>query len=234
MVRTNRLVKVFSLLVTAGAMLVGCNTMQYGSTDKPTTPETKPAVASGGMSSTPSTPATPTPVATRPAVAAPTPPVQASAKKIIRVKAGADAPYTDKAGNVWAADSGFDGGDTITRDASLAITGPDGKPSTDPDMFHSERYSMNSYTFTVPNGKYKVNLYFAETYEGIGAIGDRVFSFNVGGKDYKDFDIWKEAGGPDKVKIVSTDVDVSNGKIVITFTPGQQNPCVNAIEIIPS
>src|SRR5205085_12196264 len=148
------------------------------------------------------TPATP---AAKPVTATGTP--TPAAAKIIRVKAGIDAPYTDKAGNVWAADTGNDGGETVSRDASLQVTG-----TNDPEMYRTERYSMAGYTFNVPNGKYKVNLYFAETYDGITAVGERIFSFSVQGKEHKDFDIWKEAGGFAKVKVVSEDVTVTNGK----------------------
>ncbi len=46
----------------------------------------------------------------------------------------------------------------------------------------------------VPNGKYIANLHFAETYEGITGEGQRVFSYNVQGHEFKDFDVWKKAG----------------------------------------
>jgi len=45
------------------------------------------------------------------------------------------------------------------------------------------------------NGKYTVNLHFAETYEEITAPGLRVFSFNVAGQEFKDVDLFIQAGG---------------------------------------
>ena len=47
---------------------------------------------------------------------------------------------------------------------------------------------MTAFSCKVPNGKYLAKLYFAETYEGITAAGQRVFSFDVQGKAFKDFD----------------------------------------------
>jgi hypothetical protein len=214
MVPIRNLVMSLGLFVAASAMLVGCEKIHWSDKDKG--PETQPKVTSPA----------PAP-ANKPVTAAPAP--TPAAVKAIRVKAGVDAPYTDKAGNVWAADTGFDGGETVSRDASLAVTG-----TNDPEMYRTERYSMAGYTFNVPNGKYKVNLYFAETYDGITGPGERIFSFSVQGKEHKDFDIWKEAGGFAKVKVVSEDVTVTNGKIEIKFTANVQNPCVDAIEIIPS
>jgi hypothetical protein len=103
----------------------------------------------------------------------------------------------------------------------------------DPELYRSERYSMDSYSFEVPNGKYTVNLYFAETYEGVYGKGDRVFSFDVNGKEYKDFDIFEKAGGVQKAYVESVNVDVTDGKITIAFTPKVQNAMVNAIEVMP-
>ena len=38
-------------------------------------------------------------------------------------------------------------------------------------------------------------FYFAETYDGITGPGERVFSFNIQGHEFKDFDVWVKAGG---------------------------------------
>ena len=54
---------------------------------------------------------------------------------------------------------------------------------------------MDAFSCKIPNGKYIANLYFAETYDGITGPGERVFSFNVQGHEFKDFDVWVKAGG---------------------------------------
>ena len=151
----------------------------------------------------------------------------ASPGKIIRIKAGKSEPVKDADGNVWLADQGFEGGETIERpDIQIANT-------KSPDLYRAERYSMDSFSWPVPNGKYLVKLHFAETFDGITGPGERVFSFNVQGKEFKDFDVWAKAGGALKAYVETVPVEVTEGKIKITFTPKVENPQINAIEIIP-
>ena len=101
-----------------------------------------------------------------------------------RIKAGRNTPYMDGQGRMWQADAGFSGGDVSERDAGTKIVG-----SRDPEMFLTEHYGMDYFACRIPNGNYTVNLYFAETYDGINGPGDRVFSFNVQGHEFKDFDV---------------------------------------------
>ena len=164
-------------------------------------------------------------------------PVAAPAPKIaFRINCGATEPYTDKAGNLWVADQdwgegktwGADGGMTFDR-GSLAMTGTDA-----PRVYELERYSMYSYKFTVPNGKYTVRLHFAETYEGIMGAGERVFSVSIGGQEVlTDLDVYKEAGGSLKPLVKEfKGVSVADSQLVIGFTAGMQNPEINGIEIM--
>jgi len=167
--------------------------------------------------------------AVAPATAAETAP--ASVPKVIRIDAGSDTNYVDSEGNVWLADQGFADGEVITRDDDMTIAN-----TKDPALYRTEHYDMTSFSENVPNGKYKVILHFAETYEGITGPGDRVFTFNVGGQhEFKDFDIWAKAGGPQKAYDVTVDdVEVTDGKLTITFTANVQSPAIDAIEIIPA
>jgi enterochelin esterase-like enzyme len=151
----------------------------------------------------------------------------ATAAKITRIKAGKSEPVKDAEGNVWLADQGFEGGQTIARpDIQIANT-------KSPDLYRAERYSMNSFSWPVPNGKYMVKLHFAETFDGITGPGERVFSFNVQGREFKDFDVWVKAGGPLRAYVETVPVEVIDGKIKITFTPKVENPQICAVEIIP-
>jgi hypothetical protein len=169
------------------------------------------------------------PMAVAPPVPAPAPAaaVVPAAGTTIRIKAGATAEFTDSRGNVWQADQGFNGGDTIER-PDLSITN-----TTEPAIYRSEHYSMDSFSTPLANGKYVVKLHFCETYEGITGPGQRVFSFNVQGHEFKDFDVWVKAGGPFTAYIESVPVEITDGKLLITFTPSVENPQINGIEIIP-
>ena len=149
--------------------------------------------------------------------------------RVVRIKAGLSAPFTDHSGSVWLADQGFEGGDTIERDPGTVISG-----TSDPALFLSEHYGMNSFSCKLSNGKYVAKLYFAETFDGITGPGARVFSFNVQGHEFKDFDVWVKAGGPNKAYVETVPVDVTNGVFRIDFMSNIENPEINAIEIIPA
>jgi endo-1,4-beta-xylanase len=92
---------------------------------------------------------------------------------------------------------------------------------------------MTSFSLKIPNGKYVAKLHFAETFEGITGPGQRVFSYKVQGREFKDFDIWAKAGGPNRAYIETVPVEVTGGEFRIDFTSQIQNPEINAIEITP-
>jgi hypothetical protein len=161
----------------------------------------------------------------QPAVAAAVAPVKSST---IRIKAGASAPFKDSGGNVWLADQGFDGGDVVER-PELAIAN-----TKDQALYQSEHYSMAGFSCKVPNGKYTAKLHFCETFEGITGAGERVFSFNVQGHEFKDFDVFVKAGGAARAYVETVPVEVTNGVFKIDFVSNVENPQINAIEIIPA
>jgi hypothetical protein len=146
----------------------------------------------------------------------------------IRIKAGAGDAFKDADGNQWIPEQGFTEGDTAERpDVEIANT-------KTPQIYRSEHYSMTSFSLPVPNGKYIVKLHFCETYDGIEGPGQRVFSFNVEGHQFNDFDVWVKAGGPLRAYIETVPVEVADGKLDITFTPKVENPQINGIEILPA
>jgi len=144
-----------------------------------------------------------------------------------RINAGADKPITDALGNAWLADSGFVGGSTVDR-GNIKI-----ENTKIPEIYRTEHWGMTAFAYKVPNGKYAVKLHFAETYEGVTAAGQRLFTLSVEGKEIKDLDVFKEAGGANKAFVKPVDVAVNDGELNITFKEGEQNPEINGIEIIP-
>jgi len=146
----------------------------------------------------------------------------------IRIDAGATALYTDSNGNVWLPDQGFVDGDVVDRGNDVQIAN-----TQDQAIYRTERYGMSSFSYKLPNGKYVVKLHFAETYEDITGVGQRVFSFNVAGHEFKDFDVWAKAGGARRAYVETVNVDITDGKLDITFTTNIQSPQINGIEIIP-
>jgi hypothetical protein len=151
----------------------------------------------------------------------------AGAFKPIRINFGAFEPYTDPRGNVWVPDTGIEDGNTIER-GDIPIANTDMAP-----IYRTEHYSMTRFTHAVPNGNYTVKLHFAETFDGITDKGQRVFSVKVQDKELKDLDIFAEVGFC-KALVKTFDVSVSNGKLIIIFTPNIENPEINGIEILPA
>jgi hypothetical protein len=192
-------------------------------------------MSSPAVAATAPTAAVPAPAATAPASAAPAAPAVAvpaasvTARLPIRIKAGATAPYTDSSGNVWLPDQGFVDGDVVDRDNEVQIAN-----TQDQAIYRTERYGMSSFSYKLPNGKYIVKLHFAETYDDISGVGQRVFSFNVAGHEFKDFDVWAKAGGAKRAYVETVNVDITDGKLDITFTTNIQSPEINGIEIIPA
>jgi hypothetical protein len=202
-----------SIAILAALLFAGC---QSGSE------------SSGGMTA----PATATPASTTPAAppAAPSPAVASVPVTVqaVHIKAGPGDSFKDAEGNVWIPEQGFVGGDTTER-PDLLITN-----TTTPVIYLSERYNMSSFSYPLPNGKYIVKLHFCETYEGITGPGQRVFSFNVQGQEFKDFDIWVESGGFLRALVKTVNVEVTGGKLDIMFTPQVEYPQINGIEIYPA
>jgi len=227
---TNRLTASLSGCLAAALALglfAGCKTETSSSQTAPAAPVATAAPAAPTAPAAPAAPATPAAptVATAPA----TPSVPAPVAPPVRIKAGLTTQFTDSEGNVWLPDQGFADGDTTDRSTDLQIAN-----TKDPALYRCERYSMTSFSYPVPNGKYIVKLHFAETYDGISGPGDRVFSFNVQGQEFKDFDVWVKAGGPNRAYIETVPVEITDGKLSITFTPKVENPEINGIEILPA
>jgi hypothetical protein len=204
-------------------LLVGCQSDNDQSGVKITVATPTPAVTAPAPAvAAPVAPAAPA----APAVVAPAAPMAAGLP--IRIDAGATALYTDSNGNVWLPDQGFVDGDVVDRGNDVQIAN-----TQDQAIYRTERYGMSSFSYKLPNGKYVVKLHFAETYEDITGVGQRVFSFNVAGHEFKDFDVWAKAGGARRAYVETVNVDITDGKLDITFTTNIQSPQINGIEIIP-
>jgi hypothetical protein len=214
--------------IAAAAVLLaaGCKSDKPDETMKDSTPAA--ASTTSTSAATPATPATPAPVAAPATPATPAPAATPATLPLpIRIKAGSSSPVTNFEGEVFLPEQGFVEGDTVERpDVQIANT-------QSPQLYRSEHYLMKSFSCPVPNGKYTVKLHFAETFEGISGPGDRVFSFNVEGKEFKDFDVWVKAGGFLKAYIETVEVEVTDGKVDIEFTAKVENPQICAIEILP-
>jgi len=147
---------------------------------------------------------------------------------VYRINAG-DGNYTDSWGQEWQADQGFNTGSTFTTTTPIAGT-------SDPALFQSERWDPGGapelqYSLPVPNGLYRVNLYFAEIYSGTQSVGARVFDVVMENTlVFDNLDIFAEVGG-NTALIKTVDVEVTDGVLEIQFLHEVENPKVTAIEV---
>ncbi|TDX01375.1 glycosyl hydrolase family 95 catalytic domain-containing protein [Dinghuibacter silviterrae] len=152
-----------------------------------------------------------------------------------RVHCGGPA-YTDRQGNTWMADRERHtdtswGSSSWTDDypglpASFASQRQIFDPvrgTTDWPLFQTFRYGRDKlrYTFPLPDGDYRVELYFMEPWYGEGggvdATGWRLFDVAFNGETVlQDVDLWKEAGTHGAVKKVVT-AHVSGGRLDLSF-----------------
>jgi hypothetical protein len=132
--------------------------------------------------------------------------------------------YIDSLGNNWSADTGFTGGQVSSTTKTIATT-------PDPALYQTQRYGNSTYQFTVPPGKYKVILKFAEFYWT--TTGKRLFNASINGTQVlTNFDIVAAAGAPFTAIDRSFPVTVAGSSIKIQFTTGSADlPKISAIQI---
>jgi len=145
-----------------------------------------------------------------------------------------DRGLKDSQGRYWDPDRYAKGGQLIAR--------PDSNiQGNDPELFRGERYGNLTYLIPVAEqGRYGVNLYFAENWfgegnPGGGGVGSRTFDIMINGVMLrKDFDILRETGGTNRATIVSEHNIAPNhqGKIAISLIPYHNYACINALEVI--
>jgi hypothetical protein len=150
-----------------------------------------------------------------------------------RFVAGTSA-YRDPRGVVWAPERHDLGGQLIVR--------PDLPPAAAvyPQIHKAERFGNFNYAIPVADGRYEVTLHFSERWFGPGkpaggGEGSRVFDVVANGVCLlKNFDIFKEAGGPDRAisRTFHNLLPNAQGKIQLSFVPVTHYAAVNAVEIV--
>ncbi|OQP59822.1 malectin domain-containing carbohydrate-binding protein [Niastella populi] len=154
-------------------------------------------------------------------------------KYLYRVNCGG-AGYTDSKGNTWLADR-----EKKTQDTWGSVSWTKQFPgmpaffasqryrnepvlhTSDWPLFQHFRYGLQQlrYEFPVPDGDYRVELYFREPWWGIGGLnakGWRLFDVAINNKTViKDLDIWSKAGNRALKQVV--DVHVTGGQLTISF-----------------
>jgi hypothetical protein len=143
------------------------------------------------------------------------------------INAGGRA-YTTTAGLPYAADTAFKADSFgyvkgAAKQTKSTIAGTDDQP-----LYQSQREDMERYRFTVPEGRYRVLLQFAEFKK---EKNQRVFTVGVEGQAVLfQAEIATLAGGRLTAYELTTEVDVTDGVLDIQFVSNKgDKPVVNAI-----
>jgi hypothetical protein len=119
----------------------------------------------------------------------------------VRINVGG-AAYTDAAGQAWQADRHFTGGSASNTAYEVAGT-------TDDPIYFARRWGAFTYNVPVPNGRYTLNLHFADSLYTVA--GRRVFDVRIeGATALSNFDIAAQGGGRAKL-VKSFPVNVTDG-----------------------
>ncbi len=150
---------------------------------------------------------------------------------LYRVNCGGDR-YTDTFGQTWDTDdvrysrswsADFEGLSPYL--ASQRVTHDPIRGTRDWPLFQSFRYGRHklNYRFALPDGKYRVELYFVEPWHGTGGgwgtdcEGLRLFDVAINGRTVvDDLDIWAEKGHDGALKVV-VEAEAEAGRLCIDF-----------------
>lgn len=156
----------------------------------------------------------------------------AHSQTLIRVDVGSTSPYTDTAGNEWAADNHVARhSGTAVNWGAIAING-----TNDPALYRTGRWDTDlnpemQFSFTVPNGAYGVKLHFSENNVS-SSVGTRKFTVLMEDQAViSDLDIFARVGARTAL-IMTSAVTVTDGELNIHFRHGVESPIISAIEII--
>lgn len=141
----------------------------------------------------------------------------------------------DAQNNLCQPDQFYQGG--LLRKNDREVTG-----TADPELFRSSRFGNFSYTIPVPEGTYTLTLFFDEYWFGLeaeggagGGSGSRLFDVYCNGAALlRDFDILKNAGGPE-IAISRTFRGLrpnAQGKLVLSFVPVRDYATLAALEVV--
>jgi beta-galactosidase len=143
--------------------------------------------------------------------------------------------YADRNGQRWLADQDLVPGQSWGS-RSWAMDYPDVPPrfgsqresselikgTYDQVLFQTYRYGREklSYVFAVPDGEYRLELYFTEPWYGAGGgdcTGWRLFDVALNGDTVlRDVDLWKEGGFAHAIKKVVT-AEAKDGQLIVSF-----------------
>jgi hypothetical protein len=154
----------------------------------------------------------------------------------LRILAGANRSYVDRAGKLWGPDRYFTGGKAVRSPVQHIWR------TQDPSIYRSSRQGDFRYDIPLKPGLYELRLHFAETFYGPeeiggGGEGSRVLTVQANGKPLLEgFDVALDAGGSRTadVKVFPAVSPADDGQLHLRFASQRGgNAMLSAIEILP-
>ena len=135
---------------------------------------------------------------------------------VLRILCGAKTPYTDRCGNLWAADQHFAGGEPVSTTEKIA----EALPTLEDQLLYQNGRAGKDFSYSIPvsTGLYAVRLKFAEPKHPW--IFERPINVEVNGQQsLTDFDVVQAAKGPKRAveRTFRNVVPNAEGKIVLHF-----------------
>jgi len=152
--------------------------------------------------------------------------------KSLSVNVGSEAQYLDASGNVWIEDRPYTKGSfgRIGGNPSFFARGEIIKSTADEPLYYSFLDSLQGYRLDVPDGRYAVTLYFAESKDL--SPGERVFDIRIDGNLVESgLDLAKTYGFAVALKKTYI-VDAAGGRgIQVSFEAKKGNALLSGIKI---
>lgn len=141
------------------------------------------------------------------------------------VIAGSTSGAVGVNGDHYTGDAHYTGGGVATNDDPISATADDA-------LYQPERNGDFSYSFPVPDGRYKVTLKFSENYWT--SSGSRKFNVALNGSSVlTNYDIYADTGARYKAVDKTFTTTATSGSIGLTFTSVTDKAKVDAISIVP-
>ena len=141
-----------------------------------------------------------------------------TAPAVVRILCGAKTPYSDRCGNLWAADRHFAGGEPVSTTEKIEDASP---TAEDQPLYTKGRAGKAfSYSIPLPTGRYTVRLKFAEPQHSW--MFERPLNLAINGQEVlADFDIVQAAKGPRRAveRSFRNVVPGAEGKIILHLPP---------------
>jgi hypothetical protein len=154
----------------------------------------------------------------------------------IRILAGANHSYVDRAGKLWSPDNFFSGGQSIRSSVQHIWR------TQDPSIYRSSRQGDFRYDIPLKPDIYELRLHFVEVFYGpeeigSGGEGSRIMTAKANGQVLlNDFDVLLDAGGSRTadVKVFTGVSPAADGQLHLAFSSMRGGSAtLSAIEILP-